>query len=327
MKTKSILMALAIIGAMLLLTCGKDNSTDPNNTAPRINSLTASPDSVQRGESSTITCDAVDPQGGVLTYFWAATGGSISGSGQSATWTAPDTIGVFSITCNVQNAQGTESSRKVNVHVVKPNIPQQGLIAYYPFVNDAKDASDSHHDGTLMGGATASSFLTITRNTTDMMSLPYQILDGLGDFTASAWVRIETLNVPNTLISGARTGVNNAFVFFYFPNDRKWEMYINDNYHVFDQDIVVEDLKWHHVTMVRSGAIARLYVDGNEVGTGITVNSDPLDIDPNRLMIGQYQPSPNVNFSWAGDIDNLCFYDRALSAAEVQQLANNPHSN
>src|SRR5271165_5698285 len=78
--------------------------TDPkekkNNTAmctanftikqpqPPVVSCSANPTTIAIGEPSTITMTATDPQGWPMTYSWSATGGTLSGSGTTATVTA-----------------------------------------------------------------------------------------------------------------------------------------------------------------------------------------------------------------------------------------------
>ena len=81
---------------------------DPTpNTQPVINSLTANPGTVLQNGTSTLTCDATDADGDYLTYSWSATGGSITGTSSSEIWTAPSTVGSYTITCTVDD--GTDS--------------------------------------------------------------------------------------------------------------------------------------------------------------------------------------------------------------------------
>jgi hypothetical protein len=82
-------------------------SSTTQNQNPIISSLTATPSSVKIGETSTITCNASDPDGDNLTYTWTMTGGSISGSGSTVTWTAPSTAGTYTVTCNVSDGKGS----------------------------------------------------------------------------------------------------------------------------------------------------------------------------------------------------------------------------
>jgi outer membrane protein OmpA-like peptidoglycan-associated protein len=55
---------------------------------PPVVSCSASPATIAIGESSTVTMTATDPQGWPMTYTWSNAGGTLSGSGTSATVTA-----------------------------------------------------------------------------------------------------------------------------------------------------------------------------------------------------------------------------------------------
>jgi outer membrane protein OmpA-like peptidoglycan-associated protein len=55
---------------------------------PPVVSCSASPTTIAIGESSTVTMTATDPQGWPMTYSWTNSGGTLSGSGTSATVTA-----------------------------------------------------------------------------------------------------------------------------------------------------------------------------------------------------------------------------------------------
>src|SRR5271166_4295457 len=55
---------------------------------PPVVSCSANPTTIAIGEPSTITMTATDPQGWPMTYSWSATGGTLSGSGTTATVTA-----------------------------------------------------------------------------------------------------------------------------------------------------------------------------------------------------------------------------------------------
>jgi hypothetical protein len=93
---------------------------------------------------------------------------------------------------------------------------------------------------------------------------------------------------------------------------------------------MIEDLNWHHVAVKRDGAFAYLYIDGNQVGARISVNADPISVAPDGLFLGQEQDAIGGSFdqrqSWAGEMDNVRFYNRPLSADEIQRLYNEAHS-
>lgn len=84
---------------------------------PTISSLTAQADWVAPGGSLRMTCSAADVGGGGLTYQWAATGGSISGTGAAVDWIAPQVVGMYDITVTVTNAQGRQSTESLSLVV------------------------------------------------------------------------------------------------------------------------------------------------------------------------------------------------------------------
>jgi hypothetical protein len=91
------------------------------------------------------------------------------------------------------------------------------------------------------------------------------------------------------------------------------------------------DGAWHLATGTYDGATVRLYVDAQQVGTG-TPATGPLvyGLPDNRFVIGNYAgnlhdpPACGGNASFAGDIDEVRVYNRALDAAEIASLMNLP---
>ncbi|MBI5047873.1 MAG: fibronectin type III domain-containing protein [Deltaproteobacteria bacterium] len=90
------------------------------NQNPVISSVTATYQSVNPGGTSAVTCYASDPDGDSLSYVWTKTGGSISGSGSTVTWTAPSTPGIYTVLCNVSDGKSSVSSN-VNINVSSSN--------------------------------------------------------------------------------------------------------------------------------------------------------------------------------------------------------------
>jgi MSHA biogenesis protein MshQ len=207
-----------------------------------------------------------------------------------------------------------------------PNVPSEGLQAFLPFSADASDESGNGNDGTLLGAATASGELILGNNADDMLVLPSSVMDGLVDFTFAAWLRIDTIREEShEVISGANAAEDNALIFWYRDHTDEWVVGINNGSSVFASDSTIEDGEWHHVALTRSGAIAVLYLDGSQLGDAVDVGAESLDIDPGGLIFGQDQDEVGGGFeadeAWAGAIDNLRIYDRALDQAEVALLA------
>ncbi|MGD9394784.1 MAG: hypothetical protein PVJ81_07535, partial [Dehalococcoidia bacterium] len=77
-KSKTIKLALVGLVILTMILAGGCNKP------PTIASLTPSATEVARGESCTVSCTASDENADdVLTYAWSATGGSVSGTGDT----------------------------------------------------------------------------------------------------------------------------------------------------------------------------------------------------------------------------------------------------
>jgi len=87
---------------------------------PVIDSMTAEPATLEPNETSTVTCNAHDPDGGELTYTWSATGGTVSGTGKVITWKAPAVTGEFLISVEVDDGQDGMTEGSVHIIVEIP---------------------------------------------------------------------------------------------------------------------------------------------------------------------------------------------------------------
>jgi hypothetical protein len=112
-KSRTIKLALVSLVVLTMLLAG-----GCFNKPPTITSLTPSATSVARGESCTVNCVASDPDtDDTLTYAWSATGGAVSGTGNSITWAAPTTEGSYSVTVTVSDGEETVTD-SCNITVV-----------------------------------------------------------------------------------------------------------------------------------------------------------------------------------------------------------------
>jgi len=95
-----------------------------NDFQPPTISCSASPSSVNPGDSSTITSTASSPQNRPLTYSYSSTAGSVSGTSGSATLsTSGAAPGPITVTCNVVDDKGHTASSTTSVNVIAPPPP------------------------------------------------------------------------------------------------------------------------------------------------------------------------------------------------------------
>jgi hypothetical protein len=84
----------------------------------------ASPDTINPGQTSSITATAASPQNRPLTYSYSASAGSITGTGTSAEFSSTGApTGAVGITCNVSDDKGHTVSANTNVTISAPPPP------------------------------------------------------------------------------------------------------------------------------------------------------------------------------------------------------------
>ncbi|NVB85405.1 MAG: LamG domain-containing protein [Kofleriaceae bacterium] len=136
-----------------------------------------------------------------------------------------------------------------------------------------------------------------------------------GGFTVAAWIQIETSATQEMMLvckeyfmlaesyALSLTGANNVRLRFTGPNG------------ALTGPLVVTRNVWHHVALTWDGSAVRLYFDGAPNGQ---MQQVPLLFDNGKLQIGACHGAQ----SFAGSIDDVQVYSRALDAAEITELAN-----
>jgi hypothetical protein len=76
--------------------------------------------------------------------------------------------------------------------------------------------------------------------------------------------------------------------------------------------------QWHHLAATYDGTTKRMYVDGAEVA--MMTQTVPLPYDNQAMKIGCDDNAPEAEF-YAGTLDDLQIYNRALSPSEIAALA------
>ncbi len=87
------------------------------NNAPVITSLTADPETTPKLGTVLLTCNAHDEEDESFVYTWDCTLGTIIGDGNTATWTAPNETGVFSISCEVMDSDHGNAIETIDIIV------------------------------------------------------------------------------------------------------------------------------------------------------------------------------------------------------------------
>ncbi len=82
----------------------------------------------------------------------------------------------------------------------------------------------------------------------------------------------------------------------------------------------LDDGKWHHIALVKSGENLTLYIDGSVEGTvSDSTSADTTNTSP--IYIGKRGSDGDGNNNYNGSVDDLRLYDTALSASQISDLA------
>jgi hypothetical protein len=107
-------------------------TTEVANTPPEIIALVAASDRIQPFSICEIECEAVDPDGDVLTYNWTVSAGDIFGEGPRIEWGSPIAEGLYRISVVVDDGRGGTAEHSLPLRVKEnraPVIPSMSVDA------------------------------------------------------------------------------------------------------------------------------------------------------------------------------------------------------
>jgi len=192
-----------------------------------------------------------------------------------------------------------------------------GLIGHWKFDGDTLDYSGLGNDGTAGGDPT---FVAgkVGTGALDLDGDDHVSIDGVADyittnnFTVTTWIKTTQTGEGNVFASND-SGSGHEFMFGVADGN----VYLDDGPET-QFPPAVNDGQWHMITYVRDGATAYIYVDGALRGT------DPATGNPaseTRWSIGQEWDDSSPSDFYTGMVDDVRFYNYALSLDEVAWLA------
>lgn len=149
----------------------------------------------------------------------------------------------------------------------------------------------------------------------DIFDIPVEM-----NFTVAAWVKYETGFAPfptshfissNLISPGMAQEMNEVAGVISTPMTTSVHSVVDDH--------------WHHLTATYDGKDLKFYVDGNYIGKSTNPASGVYPPGSTvNYKIGYFGPvnSSTILSTWKGNMDDLRFYTRVLSAAEVQAVYN-----
>jgi len=237
-------------------------------------------------------------------------------------------ITVAFVSCSKEKIESTEPNNFEEIATAKGGgsglvpVSGKGLLGRFEFNGNLKDETTQLKDGVSSVGRVL--------YTTDRKGQAYKAIR----FNAAYGVDIS--NVPSTP-SGATMSVwiahdtlpnpywiSSVFSFKAFILQQNYNFFagsfqtglLGTNQMV--QETSGTDKKWHHMAITRDNNDLRFYIDGVLIGTSPTpAGTGPFD-PTDKYSIGY----AFGNIFWKGSMDDLRFYERVLTPAEIFTLAN-----
>ena len=227
-----------------------------------------------------------------------------------------------------------------------------GLLAWYPFNGNANDESGNEKNGTLVGPTldldrfqNTNSSYSFNGGVNDMIELP-EISSEIGSpnssFTISVWTNANLSNsnydgvivcslaqttTPNFIVGRIGYVFNGTEVKVYHRNTNE-NNEPNTNSGSISGDF---NDNWFHVVYIVDGANnqASMHINGDLISEmNFNYNSSLDYYNPNRTWaLGNTRPlNPSQPHNFIGRIDDVGFWNRALTDAEIQALYNETDS-
>ncbi len=230
-------------------------------------------------------------------------------------------------------------------------ISADNLVAYWKLAGDGVDASGNGHDGTLKAGTTDRwPGSTLPQAAADRygtaggalhfadganIEVPYSADFNPTDMTISVWLNTDALIAGKTQYIMS----NNIWDCWKFELPDHGKPFITRKFagdpdpKYMDKDsnpVALEALTWYNVIVAVSTTHCIFYIDGtlavdwdiSDMGVTTPIADDPAV----NLVIGSFKPNDldwtveSWFTSFNGSLDDIRFYDKALTAAEVTAL-------
>lgn len=325
---------ILFLSVLALISCSEDDNSAQANVAPSASDIAIT---MNENPNSDLLAqvNATDANGDVLTYsilsqtpanamiIDANDGRLLVNNPQSFDFERYNKVeAVVAVTDG-------EFTINVNVELNLTDIagPDGGLIAYFPFNGNSNDGSGNGNNGTA-----STTGLNVVANRFGKTNSAYEFDGGYitipsfgtsnTNFTISAWVyqdsNLGTVLGDRTIL--AKAGSGREYVMKLQNQYANAHFYTNTYFHT-TSDITMPTDAWFNYILKVEGTTWKLYKDGVLIKTVSHASSNPWGT--NNVVIGALTGTGTESFN--GKIDDILFYNRALTDIEIQGIANNSY--
>ena len=276
------------------------------------------------GSTTTITCNATNGDGGLLTYHWTVPSGAIdSQDGASMVWRTPVNEGIYLITCEVTNEDGLTTSEDLEVLVKNPGNGTTTPFAYYPLDGSAQDYSGNDYHGVISGAqmtadqrgqANRAYKFSVGSNIIYIDHKP--VFNFQPAITLSCWVKLDAVTEESFIVSHGSW--EERWKLSVTPTRKlRWTVKTANGTTDLDSSFPLALNQFYHFTVTYTGYAMELYVDGELdsflPATGL-MSTTTKAITFGRKDVGE------ENYFLKGTLDEVRIYNKALGPEEVQTL-------
>lgn len=199
-----------------------------------------------------------------------------------------------------------------------------GLAAWWK-LDEATGSSALDALGTSNGTISGATWTAGRKNgalqfngSTDTILVPHNDALTLGSgLTLSAWIYIDAIRASQVILNKGTSGSNHNYYLMLTNRELSFGLYSGGFQTFTTSGLNLQTGTWYHVaaTYDDAGNVVNLYLDGTQVYTGSTTRS--LVANTEGLWIGRSQYGDN----WAGRLDDIRIYNRALTSTEIGLVA------
>ena len=148
----------------------------------------------------------------------------------------------------------------------------------------------------------------------------------LQQFTISGWINVEDAAVGRAIFGNLDTNNHYGYQFYVSTNRVLFFTSYNASGVPLDNlsSVAVGPLtlnRWYHVAVTADGSAIKMYINGSFVAQDASQTEIPY-VASTYPRIGDRSQHASFHSYFKGEIDNINFHSRALSASEIKQLYN-----
>ncbi|MDP4188963.1 MAG: PKD domain-containing protein [Bacteroidota bacterium] len=272
--------------------------------------------------------------GTVTNWNWTFEGGNPATSTAQNPTVTYATAGRYTVKLIASNSAKSSTKEIIKDVLV---VPGNGIVAFYPFDGNGKDAGPNKVNATNKGTG------TILYNDPDRKTLnSCATFDGAsvlvapdnpafnfgtGDFSIACWVKSNSVSkMLLWMESGGILGTGDLQTWLRIGDNTTTKKIRFDCEDASGSNIVncatgVSDGSWHQVVCVREGLTSNIYIDGTLIASQAATSIKEVS-SSQPFKIGAQEGVGGGTYSnyFSGSMDELILYNRALTATEVSNL-------